>query len=109
VKSAAKKKGVESAINESIRALIAARKSLHSLHASTTTEVFTTNNPSVVIFRRKHASGNLIQLYNLSEHQQKISMHGIASGKLFEVISGEYLHIYEEMQIPAYATWWLQQ
>ena len=109
VKSAAKKKGVESAINESIRALIAARKSLPSLHASTTTEVFTTNNPSVVIFRRKHASGNLIQLYNLSEHQQKISMHGIASGKLFEVISGEYLHIYEEMQIPAYATWWLQQ
>lgn len=109
VKSAAKKKGVESAINESIRALIAARKSLPSLHASTTTEVFTTNNPSVIIFRRKHASGNLIQLYNLSEHQQKISMHGIASGKLFEVISGEYLHIYEEMQIPAYATWWLQQ
>ena len=109
VKSAAKKNGVESAINESIRALIAARKSLPSLHASTTTEVFTTNNPSVIIFRRKHASGNLIQLYNLSEHQQKISMHGIASGKLFEVISGEYLHIYEEMQIPAYATWWLQQ
>ena len=109
VKSAAKKKGVESAINESIRTLITARKSLPSLHASTTTEVFTTNNPSVVIFRRKHASGNLIQLYNLSEHQQKISMHGIASGKLLEVISGEYLHIYEEMQIPAYATWWLQQ
>ena len=109
VKSAAKKKGVESAINESIRALIAARKSLPSLHASTTTEVFTTNNPSVVIFRRKHASGNLIELYNLSEHQQKISMHGIASGNLLEVISGEYLHIYEEMQIPPYATWWLQQ
>ncbi|MFM6940361.1 MAG: alpha-amylase family protein [Candidatus Planktophila sp.] len=109
VKSAAKKKGVESAINESVRSLIRARKSLPSLHASTTTEVFTTNNPSVVIFRRKHAAGNLIQLYNLSEHQQKISMHGIASGNLLEVISGEHLHIYEEMQIPAYATWWLQQ
>ena len=108
-KSAEKGRGVEGAINKSIRSLIRARKSLPSLHAATTTEVFTTNNPAVVIFRRKHAAGTLIQIYNLSEQAQKVSMHTIASGNLFEVISGEYLHIYEEMTVPAYAAWWLQQ
>ena len=108
VKSASKGKGVEGAVFAAISSLIKARKSLASLHASTATEVFTTNNPAVIIFRRKHAAGNLIQLYNLSEQPQKVSMHGIASGKLREVISGEHLHIYEEMVVPSYAAWWLQ-
>jgi hypothetical protein len=62
-----------------------------------------------VIFRRKHAAGNLVQIYNLSESPQRINMHGIASGKLREIITGEFLHIYEEMVIPAYASWWLEQ
>jgi amylosucrase len=109
VKSAAKGKGVEGKVDAAIRSLITARKSLASLHAATPTEVFTTNNPAVIIFRRRHASGDLIQLYNLSESSQKVSMRSIASGKLLEVISGEYLHIYEEMIIPAYAAWWLQR
>lgn len=109
VKSAAKGKGVEGKVDAAIRSLITARKSLASLHAATPTEVFTTNNPAVIIFRRRHASGDLIQIYNLSESSQKVSMRSIASGKLLEVISGEYLHIYEEMIIPAYAAWWLQR
>ncbi len=107
-KSAAKGNGVEARVDRAIRNLIVARKSLPSLHASTTTEVFTTNNPSVIIFRRKHAAGTLVQIYNLSENIQRVSMHGIASGKILEAISGEYLHIYEDMEIPAYAAWWLQ-
>lgn len=108
-KSAEKGKGVEGQVDKAIRSLITARKSLASLHATTSTEVFTTNNPSVIIFRRRHASGNLVQVYNLSENIQRVSMHGIASGKLLEVISGEHLHIYEEIEVPAYAAWWLQQ
>ena len=108
-KSAEKGKGVEGQVDKAIRSLITARKSLASLHAATSTEVFTTNNPSVIIFRRRHASGNLVQVYNLSENIQRVSMHGIASGKLLEVISGEHLHIYEEIEVPAYAAWWLQQ
>ena len=108
-KSAEKGKGVEGQVDKAIRSLITARKSLASLHAATSTEVFTTNNPSVIIFRRRHASGNLVQVYNLSENIQRASMHGIASGKLLEVISGEHLHIYEEIEVPAYAAWWLQQ
>ena len=108
-KSAEKGKGVEGQVDKAIRSLITARKSLASLHAATSTEVFTTNNPSVIIFRRKHASGNLVQVYNLSENTQRVSMHGIASGNLLEVISGEHLHIYEEIEVPAYAAWWLQQ
>ncbi len=109
VKSAEKGRGVEGQVDQAIRSLIRARKASPSLHSSTATEVFTTNNPAVIIFRRRHASGNLVQLYNLSEREQGVSMHGIASGNLLECISGERLHIYEEMVIPPYAAWWLQQ
>lgn len=108
-KSAEKGRGVEGEVNREIRALISARKSLASLHASVTSEVFTTNNPAVLVFARRHASGNLVQIYNLSESPQKVSMHGIASGKLRDAITGEFLHIYEEMVIPPYAAWWLEQ
>ena len=109
VKSAEKGRGIEGQVDQAIRSLIRARKAAPSLHSSTSTEVFTTNNPAVIIFRRRHASGNLVQLYNLSEREQGVSMHGIASGNLLECISGERLHIYEEMVIPPYAAWWLQQ
>jgi glycosidase len=109
VKSAEKGRGIEGQVDQAIRSLIRARKASPSLHSSTSTEVFTTNNPTVIIFRRRHASGNLVQLYNLSEREQGVSMHGIASGNLLECISGERLHIYEEMVIPPYAAWWLQQ
>lgn len=107
-KSASKGRGVEANVNTAIRSLIVARKKLESLHASTSTEVFTTNNPKVVIFRRRHAAGNLVQVYNLSENTENFSMHGIASGEILEVISDEHLHIYENMSIPPYAAWWLQ-
>ena len=107
-KSAKKGDGVEGQVDKMIRSLIVARKCLPSLHAATATEVFTTNNPAVIIFRRRHASGNLIQIYNLSENTQRVSMHGIASGNIQEIVSGEHLHIYEDMQIPPYAVWWLK-
>lgn len=107
-KSAQEGKGIEAQVFAAITSLIAARKSLPALHAATSTEVFTTNNPSVVIFKRAHASGSLIQLYNLSESEQHVSMHDIASGHLEEIISGEHLHIYENMVVPPYAAWWLK-
>lgn len=109
VKSASKGKGVEGRVDHMMRTLISARKSSPSLHASVSTQLLTTNNPSVIIFKRNHASGNLIQLYNLSESSQKVSMHGIAGGNLREAISGERIHVYEEILIPPYAAWWLEQ
>jgi hypothetical protein len=48
-----------------------------------------------------------VQIYNLSEYDQHVSMHSIASGKILEVITGEYLHIYENMTVPPHAAWWL--
>ncbi len=107
-KRAHKGHGVEAAINSAIRELINARKALPALHASTATEVITTNNPAVLVFRRRHASGNVVQIYNLSESDQQASMHGIASGKFHELISGETIHIYENTSVPAYAAWWIQ-
>lgn len=108
VKSAEKGSGVEGIVFAAMKNLVRARKSLASLHAATTTEVLTTNSPAVLVFRRKHAAGTLIQVYNLSEKEEQISMRGIASGKLRDILSGDDIHIYDDTKVPAYASWWLQ-
>ena len=47
--------------------------SLPALHASVSTEAFTTENPAVLVFRRRHAAGSIVQVYNLSELAQAVS------------------------------------
>lgn len=87
--------------------LIKVRKSLPSLHAATSTEVFTTDNPSVLVFRRKHAAGTITQIYNLSEKSQYFESWGVAFGDYTENISGRAMHFNGKVNIPPYAYWWL--
>lgn len=97
---------VEARVFASITSLIRARKRLPSLHASVSTEVFTPSNKAILIFRRKHAAGMLIQIYNLSEKTQGFDSHGIIHGKQVEHISGATKEIKGWVEVPAYATWW---
>ena len=106
--SAMKGKGLEGEIYKRFSWLICARKSLPSLHAATSTEVFTTNNPSVLVFRRKHAAGTLIELFNLSEDNQISKLDFLPQKTLREAISGTDIAIKEAMSIPPYATWWFE-
>jgi amylosucrase len=95
-------------VNISIRNLIKARKSLASLHAAVESEVFTlAENPAILVFRRRHAAGELVEIYNLSESSYSIDMTGLITGDLTEHISGKTFHIGNRANIPAYATWWL--
>lgn len=95
-------------VNIAIKNLIAARKSLPSLHAAVATEVFTLgSNPSILVFRRRHAAGELVEIYNLSESAFSIDMTELMTGDLTEHISGRTFHIGNRANIPAYATWWL--
>lgn len=86
--------------------LIDVRKQLPALHAATPTFVEIGMSPSVVIFRRRHPAGDLIEVYNVSETAQPFATaQCLVSDRLREHISGR-LVTHEETAIPAYAAWW---
>jgi amylosucrase len=95
----------------SITRLIAARKSLPALHASVSTEAFTADNDAVLVFRRRHAAGSIVQVYNLSETTQPFGVGALwplTGERLHEHISGTALDVAgTTLGIPPYAAWWL--
>jgi len=95
---------------ESIRRLIQARKGLPSLHSSVATEVFVTDDPAVLVFRRRHPAGALVEVYNLSERTRVLwpgSIWPLAPGRVHEHISDESIDISRPIVLPPYAAWWL--
>ena len=99
--------GVAAQVFAQIKELINTRKSLPSLHASVTSEVFTPSNTSVLVIRREHAAGTITQIYNLSEKVQIIDSTGIIKGALKENLSGRTMNFEGAISIPPYAAWWL--
>jgi amylosucrase len=98
---------VEARIRAGILKLIAARKTMPSLHAAVGTEVFTTANPAILVFRRKHAAGIVTQIYNLSEQTQVFTPGDLLRGDMKENISGRIMNFARTVNVPPYASWWL--
>lgn len=93
-----------------MRGLISARKGLPALHAAVGTEVAATDDPAVLIFRRRHPAGALVEVYNLSERRRVLwpgDLEPLTPGPLHEHISGKDLDVSGPMILPPYATWWL--
>ena len=92
-------------------ALIAARKSLASLHAATPPVVFATENPAVVAFRRRHPAGDLIELYNVSDQPQTLPSHSawpLNGSMAIEVITSTPVDLTTPtLTMAPYAVWWL--
>lgn len=107
VKEAQAGNGLAAQVLAQIKELITTRKSLPSLHASVTSEVFTPSNSAVLVIRRKHAAGTITQIYNLSEKTQIIDSTGIIKGALKENLSGRTMNFEGAISIPPYAAWWL--
>jgi len=107
VKRARNKEGVEGAIFSAFKSLIKARQHLGSLHAATGSEVSTLANGAVLVIRRKHASGDLIQIYNLSESIHYIDRDPLLQPNMYEHISAEEKHLEHTIAVPPYASWWL--
>jgi len=101
--------GVADRMFRMIRGLVDARKSLPALHASVATEVFVTENPAVLVFRRRHAAGSIVQIYNLSEQAQAFDAAALwpLQAPLLEHLTGDVLLVAETLTIPAYGAWWL--
>jgi len=102
--------GVADRVFAAVTGLIEARKGLPSLHASVPTEAAVTADPSVLVFRRRHAAGSVVQVYNLSESTRVVwpgDLHPLAPGPLLEHISGQVLDFSMPVVLPPYAAWWL--
>ena len=107
VKRARNKEGVEGAIFSAFKSLIKARQRLGSLHAATTSEVSTLAGGSVLVINRKHASGDLIQIYNLSESTHYIERNSLLQPHMYEHISAQEMHFDQTVAVPPYSSWWL--
>lgn len=94
-----------------MQALIAARKELDSLHASVSTVVETADAQSVVLFTRRHAAGNIVEVYNLSEEPTTLWVSHLTSRGItapFDHISGTEVEVHGgAIILPPYAALWL--
>ena len=103
---------ISAKVFSAIANLIKVRKTLPALHAAVTTEAFTTSKDAVLVFRRRHASGSMIQVYNLSEKPQVLEASALwpLTGTQFtEHLSGKQFRISGSEVLPPYASWWLTQ
>ena len=90
--------------------LIRARRELPALHASVSTEASVTDDPAVLVFRRRHAAGSIVQVYNLSETNRVLwpgALAPLQPGPLMEHVSGTVIDISRPVALPPYAAWWL--
>lgn len=102
--------GVADRVFAAITDLIRARRSLPALHASVGTEAFTTENPAILVFRRRHAAGTIVQVYNLSESYQSLPLSALwpLTGEyLEEHLTGALVPTDFPPVLPPYAAWWL--
>lgn len=91
--------------------LIAARKRLPALHAGTAPEVFTAKDPAVVVFRRRHPAGDIVEVYNLADEPRSIehsALWPLGGHSVTDAISG---HVYPlslwTTTVPAHGYLWL--
>lgn len=104
--------GIADRVFHAIRRLISARKSLPSLHASVATEVFVTDDPAVLVFRRRHPAGSLVEVYNLSERTRVLwpgSIWPLSPGIVHEHITDADIDLSRPAILPPYAAWWLTE
>ena len=107
VKNARSGRGAAGAILTAFKSLVRARQELASLHAATPTSISTAAHGAVLIFRREHAAGNLVEIFNLSETTHYIDSYGVFDQQMFEHISQSEMSFYGLVPIPPYAAWWL--
>ena len=106
----AERGGVADRVFQAVTGLIEARRGLPALHASVSTDAFTADNPAVLVFRRRHAAGSIVQVYNLSETAQPFpasALWPLTGAALHEHLTGAAIDRTETLTIPPYAAWWL--
>ncbi|HYN66673.1 MAG TPA: alpha-amylase family protein [Ornithinibacter sp.] len=95
----------------SMQHLARTRAGLAALHASVETELFETGNQAVVVAVRRHAAGTLVEVFNVSEREQRVPAGAVAAhlpGPWVDELSAAAVTAEEgTLVLPPYAAWWL--
>ena len=99
----------ERQIRLGIQRLIDVRLTLPSLHASVATVVTKATQKGVVVFNRRHAAGQLVQVYNLSDQGRWIGVHDLGGlhGMVTDHLTGHTFDIAKGMPLAPYESRWL--
>jgi amylosucrase len=89
------------------------RCELPSLHAAVESQTAITSNPSVLAVLRRHAAGDLVQIYNVSADWQRIDDAVLGTLRLAELVdrlSGDAPQREDgQIVLPPYAALWLTE
>jgi amylosucrase len=100
-------------INAGLRTLVAARRDLPHLHASTPAQVLDPRDPAVLLIARRHPLGAMLGAYNVSDHPAHVPhqvLHdlGLVPGHVMDRITGTAPESQDDaVQLPPYGTVWL--
>ncbi|MCW2807587.1 MAG: alpha-amylase [Marmoricola sp.] len=100
-------------INAGLRTLVAARRDLPHLHASTPAQVLDPRDRAVLLIARRHPLGAMLGAYNVSDHPAHVPhqvLHdlGLVPGHVMDRITGEAPESRDDaVQLPVYGAVWL--
>jgi amylosucrase len=101
---------VATRVYRAISGLARARAAMPALHAAVGTETLVADNPAVLAFRRRHAAGTVVEVYNLSERPQAVPadvLAPLADQPVLEHVSGTLRTVTDGVVIEPYGAWWL--
>jgi amylosucrase len=102
-------------INADLRSLIAARRDLPHLHASTAAHVLDPRDPGVLLVLRPHPLGPMLGAYNVADRpghvpHQLLRDLGLEPGRVVDRITGRAPESWDDaVQLPAYGVVWLTE
>ena len=97
---------------QGIAHLARVRAGLPQLHASAPSRVLTDTDHGVLALVRRHASGPMVCLYNVTEQRRPFPMHELLGAGLtspYDAIGGRAVTAGGDgtVWLPAYAAWWV--
>lgn len=102
---------VEGRMHATLVRLGEVRASLPTLHAAVESELVETPNPSVLAVVRRHAAGDLVQLYNVSEEWQRVPtwvLGTLDGAAVVDRLGDETPRVEDQhLVLPPYAAVWL--
>ena len=102
---------IEHAVFTGLCRLIAVRKSLPQLHASSPVEILEHENPHVLVHARPHPRGDLVAIHSFSEQPQALSVEVLQGRRIsrpHDQISGRTLDVADGwLRLEPYARLWL--
>ena len=101
---------VAARVYAAISGLARARATLPALHAAVGTEVLVAGSPAVLVFRRRHAAGTVVEVYNLSEVPQSVPLDALwpLTGEVVvDHLADAARTLAGPLVIEPYGAWWL--